>query len=149
MQLVEATQDHLPSWLALRRRLWPDPDQRHLQEMQEILASPSMIAFLLFDDGAQPIGFIEGAIYRTVSQQYGYVEGWYVLPERRGQGWGGHLLSALEQWILHQTISLVLSDTVPDTYPLSARAHERNGFKELMTIQVFVKQADAKASAAS
>jgi len=149
MQLVAATQDHLPSWLALRRRLWPHPDAHHLQEMQEILASPSMIAFLLFDDDGQPIGFIEGAIYLTVSQKYGYVEGWYVLPDRRQQGWGGHLLSALEQWILHQSITLVLSDTIPAVYPLSARAHMANGFEELMTIQVFVKQLDANGRAVS
>ena len=44
MQLVEATQEHLPNWLALRRQLWPEPGPRHRQEMEEILASPSMSA---------------------------------------------------------------------------------------------------------
>jgi GNAT superfamily N-acetyltransferase len=145
MQPVEATQDHLPSWLALRRQLWPDPDPHHLQEMQEILASPSMIAFLLFDDDQEPVGFIEGALYLTASRKYGYVEGWYVIPSRRGQGWGGRLLSALEQWILHQSISLVLSDTIPEVYSLSTRAHLENGFRELMTIRVFAKQLDTDA----
>ena len=139
MQLVEATQDYLPSWLSLRRQLWQVPDQHHLQEMQEILASPSMVAFLLFD-GEEAIGFVEGALYLTAPRQYGYVEGWYVIPNRRGQGWGARLLDALEQWILHQSIGLVLSDTIPEEYPLSARAHQENGFKELMTIRVFAKQ---------
>src|SRR3954468_16198702 len=135
MQLVEATQEHLPSWLALRRQLWPEPDpQRHLQEMQEILASPAMIAFLLFDGVSmadeESIAFIEGALYLTASHKYGYVEGWYVIPNRRGEGCGRQLLGALEEWILHQSISLVLSDTIPESYPLSTRAHRQNGFSE-------------------
>ena len=104
MQLVEATQDHLPSWLALRRQLWPEPDQHHLPEMQEILASPSMIAFLLFDDDEQPIGFIEGSLYLTASWKYGYVEGWYVIPSRRGQGWG---------WLQKRRCSVSLNPPAP------------------------------------
>ena len=142
MQIVEATQAHLQSWLALRRQLWPDPDPHHLQEMQEILASPTLVAFLLLDDDEQPAGFIEGALYLTASQKYGYVEGWYVIPNRRGAGLGRRLLGALEQWILHQSITLILSDTSPEDYPLSTRAHHENGFRELMTIRVFAKQLD-------
>ena len=140
MQVVEATQVHLSSWLSLRRQLWPESDENHLREMQEMLANPSMAVFLLFSDDEEPIGFIEGAIYFDAAQKYGYVEGWYVIPEQQGRGYGGQLLSALEQWILHQSIALVLSDTIPEEYPLSTRAHQKYEYKELMTIRVFSKQ---------
>ena len=120
--------------------LWDEPYEEHGREAERILASDIETAFLLFDDQNQAVGFIEGAIYQGGDQKYGHVEGWFVHPDRRRQGYGGQLLNALEQWILHRSIDLVLSDTVPAQYHLSPGAHKRNGFKELMTIQVFIKE---------
>jgi len=140
MQIVEATREHLPAWLALRRQLWPVADEQHVEEMEAILASPYMTAFLLLAEDGEPLGFVEGALYLDAHRKYGYVEGWYLIPERRGEGLGSRLLAALEQWILHHSIALVLSDTDPEAYPASTRAHRSNGYRELMTIRVFVKR---------
>jgi aminoglycoside 6'-N-acetyltransferase I len=139
-KLGQVTEGQIEPWLALRRQLWPDQESEHRREMDEILASPEAVAFLLFDSKGAPLGFIEGALYLDGQEKYGYVEGWFVLPAYRRQGLGGRLLGALEQWILHHSISLALSDTIPEEYPLSPGAHARHGYKDLMHIQVFIKQ---------
>jgi GNAT superfamily N-acetyltransferase len=145
MKVFEATDAHIEQWITLRQMLWDDPRELHLSEAEEILTSASEVAFLLFDDDNQAIGFIEGALYLAENHKYGYVEGWFVHPDFRAQGLGGRLLSDLEQWFLHRSISLVLSDTIPAEYPLSPKAHKDNGFKDLMTLQIFVKQIDPEA----
>ncbi len=142
MKVLEANREHLDQWIALRQMLWDDPRDLHLSEAEEILSSEIESAFLLFDAENRAIGFIEGALYLDENHKYGYVEGWFVHPDFRGQGLGGQLLDALEQWFLHRSISLVLSDTIPAEYPLSPKAHKANGFKDLMTLQIFVKRID-------
>ena len=142
MKVLEANRDHLDQWISLRQMLWDDPRDLHLSEVEKILSSEFESAFLLFDDENRAIGFIEGALYLDENHKYGYVEGWFVHPDFRAQGLGGRLLSALEQWFLHRSVSLVLSDTIPAEYPLSPKAHKANGFKDLMTLQIFVKQID-------
>jgi aminoglycoside 6'-N-acetyltransferase I len=142
--VVPATAEHEKPWLALRKQLWLDPDEDHRREMGEILASPEAAAFLIFASNGVAVGFIEGALYQERQEKYGYVEGWFVLPAYRRQGLGGRLLGTLEQWMLHHSISLVLSDTIPDEYPLSSKAHARHGFKTLMNLQIFMKQVEVQ-----
>ena len=139
MKIIEADNSRLDEWIAVRMRLWDDSRDAHVTEIQEILDSDFAIAYLLLDEAQLAVGFVEGAVYDCQGQRYGYIEGWYVAPEYRGQGYGGQLLSAVEQWILHQSISLVLSDTIPAQYPLSRKAHIDNGFEEWFNIQVFMK----------
>jgi aminoglycoside 6'-N-acetyltransferase I len=140
MKIQEACEGNFEAWLGLRKLLWPGDDAMHVGEMRAILASDIQIAFLVLSEEDQAVGFIEGAIYLNPPQDYGYVEGWYVLPAFRGQGLGGELLGALEQWFLHQTISLSLSDTIPAEYPLSPAAHARYGYREYATMKIYIKQ---------
>ena len=139
MRIVEADATFLEQWLSLRQMLWEHPLELHVVEAEKILATDLETAFLLLDDDNQILGFIEGALYLEGGQKYGYVEGWFVHPDFRQKGYGGLLQDALEEWFLHRSIALVLSDTIPEKYPISARAHHRHGFKDLMTIQVFTK----------
>jgi aminoglycoside 6'-N-acetyltransferase I len=140
MHIRCASQDDLESWVKLRQKLWNGTYKTNLSEAQAILASQLHAAYLILEGEDTPLGFIEGALYLDNTQKYGYVEGWYVESEFRGQGLGGELLDALEEWILHQSISLVLSDTIPKEYPLSPKAHLQQGFEDLMNIQVFIKK---------
>ena len=140
MKIKPATSSHIEPWLYLRKQLWPEPDEYHKAEMQDILASDSMVAFLMFNPEDKPIGFIEGALYQDASQKYGYVEGWFVLPGYQKQGLGGRLLGELEAWFLHHAIDLSLSDTSPTDYPLSTAAHHKHGYQDLFTLQIFVKK---------
>jgi aminoglycoside 6'-N-acetyltransferase I len=140
MRVIQATSGHIQPWLGLRRQLWPDPDEAHLPEMQEILGSESAAAFLLLNERNEAIGFIEGALYLGGPRPYGYIEGWFVVPAFRGRGLGGQLLGSLEGWILHHSISLVLSDTIPEEYPLSTRAHAHYGYEALKNLTIFIKK---------
>jgi len=140
MHIKEANKGDLENWAKLRQKLWDGEYDIFYSEVNEITTSPTETAFLLLDDDDTPAGFIEGTLYLNGDQKYGYVEGWYVEPAFRGQGYGGQLLEALELWILHHSISLVLSDTIPMEYPLSPKAHLKQGFEELMNIQVFIKK---------
>jgi aminoglycoside 6'-N-acetyltransferase I len=140
MLIKEVSKEDLEIWAKIRQKLWDGEYELFYTEVKEIAASQTETAFLLLVDEDTPVGFIEGALYLDGDQKYGYVEGWYVEPAFRGQGYGGKLLEALEVWILHHSISLVLSDTIPKEYPLSPKAHLRQGFEELMNIQVFIKK---------
>ncbi len=140
MRIIGARQEDIPGWLALRQQLWPDMDEIHLPEMQAILAAETAAAFLMLDGDGRPVGFIGGALYLDGPKNYGYVEGWFVEPAHRNTGLGGQLLGALEEWILHHSIDLVLSDTIPEEYPLSTRAHHRHGYETLKELTVFIKK---------
>lgn len=142
MKIREASEENFEAWLGLRKLLWQEADEMHIGKMRDILAADTQTAFLVFNADDQPVGFIEGAIYLNPPQDYGYVEGWYVLPAYRGQGLGGELLGALEGWFLHHAISLSLSDTIPAEYPLSPKAHARYGYREYATMKIYIKKLD-------
>lgn len=143
MRIQKACESNFEAWLGLRKLLWPEQDEMHVGEMREILTSDTQVAFLIYTSDDQAVGFIEGAIYLNPRQNYGYVEGWYVLPATRGQGLGGELLGALEGWFLHHSISLSLSDTIPAEYPLSPEAHVRYGYREYATMKIYIKQLES------
>jgi aminoglycoside 6'-N-acetyltransferase I len=140
MKILRASDTHFDAWLHLRKLLWPDSsDEGHQQEMRDILSSDIAIAFLMFNPDDEPVGFIEGALYLNPPRNYGYIEAWFVLPAYRRQDLGGQLLGVLEEWFLHNNIALILSDTIPLEYPLSPKAHAKYGYRELQTIQIFIK----------
>jgi GNAT superfamily N-acetyltransferase len=146
MEIIEATSHHLNPWLQLRKQLWAEPDDIHLSEMQDILTSETAVAFLMFSAEGSPVGFIEGALYLNTPQNYGYIEGWFVHPSFQRQGLGGQLLGTLEQWFLHHAITLTFSDTIPEEYPLSPKSHSKYGYRDLMTLQIYVKNLDEGAA---
>jgi len=141
MKILKATEIHFDTWLHLRKLLWPDSlDEVHKQEMRDIISSDTAIAFLMFNPDDEPVGFIEGALYLNPPRNYGYIEGWFVLPLYRRQGFGGQLLGFLEEWFLHKNIALSLSDTIPLEYPLSPKAHAKYGYRGFETLQIYIKE---------
>jgi GNAT superfamily N-acetyltransferase len=119
MKTRNPQQSDLSVWVNLRHALWPDHDIRDLEaEAKALLESATAVCFLAVDDSSQPVGFIEGEIHSAPAGPYGHVEGWYVVPERRGQGYGRELMGQFEQWCLHRAICLLTSDTTA-SYPLS------------------------------
>ncbi len=93
------------SWLRMRRALWLDGgEDEHASEIADFLAgeAPEPLAVLLALDGIdRAVGFVELSIRPYAegcrTQRVAYLEGWYVVPERRGQavGWvlGGRVRS--------------------------------------------------------
>ena len=46
----------------------------------------------------------------------------------------------------HRAITLTLSDTIPEEYPLSPKTHAKYGYQPLMTLQIYVKHLAQKAA---
>ena len=63
---------------------------------------------------------------------FGYLGFMFVIPEFRGQGISGLLLTALKKWILDQGIKEVRLQ-VYDENEAAVRAYEKAGFKKIVT----------------
>lgn len=92
------------AWESMRCDLWPDGAHEHAGEIASFLAGklqePSAV-FLAEDEGS-PVGVIELSIRDHVpgfaGKRTGYVEGLYVVPQRRGSGIARELLRVAKQW---------------------------------------------------
>jgi aminoglycoside 6'-N-acetyltransferase I len=124
-------------WLRLRRALWPDTTlQEHEHAVERFLAGdrhePAEV-LMAFNDRDDAIGFVELSIHNIVdsceTDRVGYLEGWYVVPERRGQGLGAALVAAAERWARERGCREFASDAALDNEE-SQRAHVALGFVE-------------------
>lgn len=140
MMTRKAQQGDLDAWVGLRHLLWPGHGLSELRsEAEALLSSPDEVCFLILNDQKQPIGFAEAAIHQAPSGPYGHLEGWYVVPDHRGQGFGKELVGCVEDWCLHHAIARLTSDTT-SSYPLSPEAHKRSGFKKIHEFTIFMKE---------
>ncbi len=132
----------LDAWVTLRHALWPTSKIDDLFiEAQDILTSAEEVCIVAIDDQcACIVGFLEGAIHHTPHDApYAHVEGWYVTPEYRQQGFGKELMREFEQWCLHRAICLLTSDTTAE-YPTSSAAHAGCGYQEICEFKIFLKK---------
>jgi aminoglycoside 6'-N-acetyltransferase I len=113
MKVRKAEEADLEAWAALRRALWPDAASDLLEEARAVLASADEVRFLLVGPESRVVGFTEAAVHMGPKGPYGHVEGWYVMPEFRGRGYGRALIQHVENWCLHRAICLLTSDTDP------------------------------------
>jgi aminoglycoside 6'-N-acetyltransferase I len=67
------------------------------------------------------------------------VEAWYVDEDLRGQGWGGKLIAAVEEWARANGYRELASDARITNEP-SIAAHEALGFTEYERIVCFAKK---------
>lgn len=131
-------------WLAVRRALWPETDDaEHRAEIDEMLARPDRwVTFVLVDRDGAVHGFAEASLREDPAavsgERVGYLEGWYVAPELRRQGWGGRLVVAVENWSRANGCTSLLSDTDLDN-AVSRSAHAALGFSEEDHAVVFRK----------
>lgn len=139
MMTRPANREDLEAWVRLRHALWPNQKLDDLRvDAENILASDDDVCFLLVSGANSVVGFSEGAVHQGPQGMYGHVEGWYVAPESRHQGYGNLLISGIEQWCLHRAIFILTSDTT-SAYPLSPRAHAGCGFREIYEFKIFLK----------
>jgi len=140
MKIRKALHDDLNAWVALRHSLWPNHGVDELKRgARQILESDTEECFLAIDASDKVAGFIEGAVHPSPAGPYCHVEGWYVLPECRRQGYGKKLMGELELWSLHQAIVMLTSDTDP-AYSISPVAHEGCGFRQIHELKIFLKE---------
>jgi aminoglycoside 6'-N-acetyltransferase I len=143
MIIQPATEKHLMSWLAMRKKLWP-PHQEDdfIAEIQAILNDPQSIAFLVFDHN-QPIAFAELSIRDyaegCTTQHVGYLEGIFVEEEYRQLGIARKLIQQAEAWCITMGCQEMASDAELSN-SVSLRMHQVAGFTALPPIIPFVKK---------
>lgn len=129
-------------WLRMRLELWPDSDpDKEAGEIDHFLAYPPRhllpalhAAFVSPRPEGGLCGLVELSIHDTApgcqTDRIGYLEAWYVDPDKRGQGIGRALVERAEAWAKDEGCREMASDTTP-WYPLSPGAHAALGFEEV------------------
>jgi aminoglycoside 6'-N-acetyltransferase I len=132
------------AWLQLRQALWPDESGSHASEIRDFFAGRRRIpleVLMAFEDD-RPVGFVELSIRPYAegcdTDRVAFLEGWYVVPERRRLGIGRALVDAAEAWGRAQGCTEFASDTNIDN-DASAAAHQALGFEEVEQIRCFRK----------
>ncbi len=130
-------------WLRMRRYLWPEVEDEELRrEMGTIMSDPMMPVFVLERSGGGLGGFIEASTRKyadgCTTSPVGYIEGWYVDEDLRGQGLGEALVEAAENWARSAGMTEMASDTWLDN-EISIRAHLAMGYEEVERLIHFAK----------
>lgn len=140
------TSSDAPAWLRLRCALWPEgSESKHAGEITEFLEGRARepVAVLVAEDRADHlIGFAELSVRAYAegchSERVAYLEGWYVVPDARGQGVGRALIAAAEDWGRSLGCTELASDAeLPND--TSAAAHLALGFSEVGPVRCFRK----------
>lgn len=134
----------LRRWVELRCALWPD-------EAADWLAADAAGFFAGTDTLLEAVPVADDATLGVVgfaelsrrayaegcaTSPVGYVEGWYVVPARRGQGVGRALIRAAEEWASAHGCREFASDALVEN-TVSAAAHRALGFEEVVAIPCF------------
>jgi aminoglycoside 6'-N-acetyltransferase I len=143
--------DH-SAWLGLRRQLWPDgTEEQHAADISRFFDAPHRSvgtmpeqAFIAVTTGkgSEVLGFAEVSrrLYAEgcETSPVGFLEGWYVVADRRRQGIGRALVAAGEAWARALGCREFASDAVAENH-VSASAHRALGFDEVEVIRCFRK----------
>ncbi len=138
-----ATPDDKSEWLRMRLLLWPEVESADLlQEMDKILQDPLTPVFVLERPSGGLAGFLEASTRKyaegCVTGPVGYIEGWFVDEDLRGQGLGHELVRAAEDWARSQGLKEMGSDTWLEN-EVSIRAHLAMGYEEVERLIHFAK----------
>ncbi len=111
-----ATAADKPEWMRMRWLLWPDYDEdTMLADMEIILSSAARPVFVFERPDGHLGGFLEAGTRPFAdgcwTSPVGYLEGWYVDEDLRGQGVGRALVLAAEEWTRRQGLTEMASDT--------------------------------------
>lgn len=122
----------------MRCALWPESSApHHAAELAAVLSGASqriypLMVFVAEENNGNVVGFLEANLRSAADGcdeklPVGYVEGWFVVESKRGQGVGAALLQAAEAWARAQGCVEMASDTSIGNH-LSQRVHEASGF---------------------
>ncbi len=138
-----ATADDKPEWLRMRLLLWPEVGSAGLlEDMDRMLEDDLTPVFILKRPEGGLGGFLEAGTRKyaegCVTAPVGYIEGWFVDEDLRGQGFGHRLVRAAEDWARSQGLKEMGSDTWLDNEG-SIRAHLAMGYQEVERLIHFAK----------
>lgn len=148
MQIRRLKPTDLDAWVRMRNALWPNHTADELRDDAErmLAGDPTpflKIAVFVAEDEQGLCGFLEASLRGNAegcsTSPVGYIEGWYVAPDLRGEGVGKALVIAAEDWARAQGCSEIGSDAHADNEP-SRRAHRALGYKEKRPVVHFHKQ---------
>jgi aminoglycoside 6'-N-acetyltransferase I len=110
--------------------------------MDLMLADPLTPVFVLERSAGGLGGFLEAGTRKyaegCLTAPVGYIEGWFVDEDLRGQGFGHQLVRAAEDWARSQDLKEMGSDTWLDN-EVSIRAHLAMGYQEVERLIHFAK----------
>lgn len=137
------TQEDKAEWFRMRKGIWPDvPDHYMTFDMDALLADDNYLV-IFGCDGNRPIGLTEARLRDYAegcsTSPVGYIEGWYVQDEYRGQRIAGMMTQAAEDWMRAKGCTEAASDTWLDNEP-SIRAHLNMGYNEVERLIHFMKK---------
>jgi aminoglycoside 6'-N-acetyltransferase I len=139
----QATQADQSEWSRMRHALWPEVESEDLlHEMERILADPLTPVFVIERPDGRLGGFLEAGTRKYAdgceTSPVGYIEGWYVDEDLRGQGVGRALVNAAEEWARGQGLKEMASDTWLEN-EVSIAAHLKMGYEEVERLIHFAK----------
>ena len=134
----------VPQYTKMRADMWDIAPDENEHEINELLADQEHWGiFVACTERGAAIGFLEVRLREcadgAVSSPVGYLEGWFVEPEYRGQGAGRLLVQAGEDWAQSRGCAEMASDASIDN-PSSIRAHHELGYSEVDRVVRFVKK---------
>lgn len=133
-----------PEWLRMRLLLWSyGTAEGFSREMDGLLDDPLSPVFVAARSNGKLGGFLEAGVRKYAdgceSSPVGYIEGWYVDEDLRGQGVGKALASAAEDWARSQGMTEMASDTWLEN-EVSIQAHLKMGYEETDRLVHFAKK---------
>ena len=139
-----ATPADKPEWLRMRLLLWTfGTPEGFSQDMDGLLADPLTPVIVAARPDGSLGGFLEAGTRKYAesaeSSPVGYLEGWYVDEDLRGQGLGKALVQAAEDWARSHGLTEMGSDTWLDN-EASIQAHLKMGYEEAERLVHFIKK---------
>jgi aminoglycoside 6'-N-acetyltransferase I len=139
-----ATTADKPEWLRMRLLLWPFGTAEGFSgDMDGLLADPLTPVFVAARPEGNLGGFLEAGTRKYAegaeSSPVGYIEGWFVDEDLRGQGLGKALVKAAEDWARAQGLTEMGSDTWLEN-EVSIQAHLKMRYEEAERLVHFIKK---------
>ena len=124
-------------------KVWQTDAAGLVEEFKDFIASKESAVFL-YRDKSEAVGFAQCQLRHdyvegTQTSPVGYLEGIYIMPEYRKQGYGRALVTACEGWAKEQGCTEFSSDCPLDN-DLSILFHLHIGFLEANRIVCFTKR---------
>ena len=125
-----------PGWLELRQQLWPHCSvEEHLAEMATFIHDPARFGqFIEYSAIGEPVGLVEVSLRSdyvngTETSPVAFLEGIFVLPSARRDGFARKLVQEAERWALERGCTELASDA-PLENTSSHAMHAALGFIE-------------------
>lgn len=138
----------LDEWAGLRARLWPDHmTLEHRKNLADLIGEPqTTVGFLARDLRGTLVGFAEAALRidyvdECETSPVAFLEGLYVVEERRRQGIGRGLVDAVEAWAGLKECMELASDALLENTVAHAM-HSALDFEETERVVFFRKVLD-------